>query len=252
MAANRGNLSEIDHGRLSSSLRRLQAMRGREDLHPVLDELCVQYGLSHMAFLVVRNEGRISHYPYYCTTYPEAWTEQYVARSYFDIDPVVNVIRWGFMPVDWSCLDRQPVEVCRFFKEARSHDIGPRGLTIPLRGPSGGRCLLSVTSNLSKRSWSRLCAASSHEWQILSCYLHETILCANGHRNGDRHQPLSRRETQCLQLLASGRVPKQIAHDLGISGNAVKLYLRTARLKLKATTSHHAVAKASALELITI
>ncbi|WP_234841550.1 LuxR C-terminal-related transcriptional regulator, partial [Sinorhizobium meliloti] len=49
---------------------------------------------------------------------------------------------------------------------------------------------------------------------------------------------------------AIGRISKQIAADLGISENAVKLYLRSARIKLNAATSYQAVAKASFLELI--
>ena len=71
-------------------------------------------------------------------------------------------------------------------------------------------------------------------------------------REVGRYRSLSKRECQCLQLLGTGRISKQIAANLGISENAVKLYLRSAKLKLGASTSHHAVAKASYLELIKI
>ena len=121
-----------------------------------------------------------------------------------------------------------------------------------LWGPNGERCLFSVASNLPKRDWSRLRASSIHELQILSHYLHETVFSATGLREIGRYRNLSRRESQCLQLLATGRISKQIAADLGISENSVKLYLRSGRLKLGAATSHHAVAKASFLELIEI
>ena len=252
MAANRSILPIVDHRRLSLSLRTLQAAKHREQLHPALDELCARYGLSHMTFLVVCSGGRSALYPFYCTTYPDPWTEIYVEKDYFDTDPVIDVVRWGFMPVDWSTLDRRPAQASRLFSEARSYDIGPHGLTIPIRGPVGERCLFSVTSNLSKRDWARLLASTIHELQILSHYLHETVLSATGLRKVGRYRDLSRREGQCLQLLARGRIAKQIAADLGISENSVKLYLRSARIKLGAATSHHAVAKASFLELIKI
>ncbi|MEJ6850198.1 helix-turn-helix transcriptional regulator [Sinorhizobium fredii] len=241
----------VDHHRLSLSLRTLHAAKHREALRPALDELGARYGLSHMTFLVVYS-GKSGLYPYYCTTYPETWTEIYVHKRYFDIDPVIDVLRWGFLPVDWSSVDRRSAPAARLFDEARSHNIGPHGLTIPIRGPKGERCLFSVTSNLSKRDWSRLRASSIHELQILSHYLHETVLSATGLRELGRYRDLSRREGQCLQLLARGRISKQIAADLEISENSVKLYLRSARLKLGASTSHHAVAKASFLELIEI
>lgn len=137
-------------------------------------------------------------------------------------------------------------------EEAPSYDIGPHGLTIPIRGPRGERSLFSVTSNLSKRNWLRQRASSIHELQILSHSLHETMLSTAALREVGRYRSLSKRECQCLQLLGTGRISKQIAANLGISENAVKLYLRSAKLKLGASTNHHAVAKASYLELIKI
>jgi len=92
-----------------------------------------------------------------------------------------------------------------------------------------------------------------HELIILSHYLHEAVLVLAGLReDGSDFRMLSRRERQCLQLLAAGRLSKQIAAALNISESAVKQYLRSARLKLGASTSHQAVAKASFFELISL
>ncbi|MBW0367910.1 helix-turn-helix transcriptional regulator [Ensifer adhaerens] len=250
MTGRRSLLPLFDHRRLSSCLRTLRAVNHREDLHPALRELCMQYNVAHMTFLVVRAGGGSSAYPYYATTYPDMWAARYVDNGYFDIDPVIDVMRWGFLPVDWSSLDRRSGRARRLFKEARSYGIGSQGLTVPVRGSNGERSLFSVTSRLPRREWSRLRDSSIHEMQILSHYLHETVFEVVGYRKFDRIRKLSGRESQCLRLLAMGRISKQIAADLGISENAVKLYLRSARLKLGAVTSYQAVARASFLELI--
>ncbi|UAX98441.1 LuxR family transcriptional regulator (plasmid) [Ensifer adhaerens] len=242
----------VNHRRLSLSLRTLRSAQRREDLYPALGELCLQYGLDHMTFLVVSSGDGLGPYPYYCTTYPDAWTAVYIDSGYFDIDPVIDVVRWGFLPVDWSSLDQASGSASRLFKNARAHGIGSQGLTMPIRGPHGERCLFSVTSKLPRREWSRIRDSSIHELQILSHHVHETVFHAIGLRERDRIRRLSRRERQCLQLLAMGRISKQIAADLGISESSVRLYLRSARFKLGAVTSHHAVAKASFLELITV
>lgn len=239
-----------DRKRLSSSLATLRAAKHRDKLNPALRELCTRYGLSHMTFLVAHVRSQSDRYPYFCTTYPEAWTRSYIEKWYFDIDPVIDVLRREHLPVDWSSLDWRPTETNRFFTEARRHDIGPHGLTIPIRGPQGERCLFSVTSNRSRGDWSRLRGSSIHELHILSHYLHETVLAVTGLRDSGHYRELSPRERQCLQLLATGRISKQIAAALGISESAVKLYLRSARTKLGASTSHQAVAKASFHELI--
>ena len=240
----------VNHNRLSSSLRKLRSVAHREDLCPALSELCAGYGFAHMTFLIVRAGGATSSPPYFCTTYPDAWSTAYVEKGYFDIDPVIDVMRQDFLPVDWSALDWRSRPAGRLFNEARSYGIGSQGLTIPIRGANGERSLFSVTSNLPRRQWIRLRDSRVHEMQLLSHYLHETVFDALAFRKSARMRKLSGRESQCLQLLAMGRISKQIAADLGISENAVKLYLRSARMKLRALTTYHAVAKASFLELI--
>ncbi|MBD9544894.1 autoinducer binding domain-containing protein [Ensifer sp. ENS04] len=85
-----------------------------------------------MTFLVWA--GGASHsYPYYCTTYPEAWVTTYLEPGYFDVDLVLDIIRWGLLPVDWSFWST--------VRSARTHGIGSYGLTIPVRGPNGERSL---------------------------------------------------------------------------------------------------------------
>lgn len=238
--------------RLSSSLATLRMARHRDHLGQALRKLCAPYGLSHMTFLVASARRQLHRFPYYCSTYPDAWTAAYVEQDYFSIDPVVDVLRWGHLPVDWSSLDWRSPSAARLMSQARFYDIGPNGLTIPVRGPQGERCLFSVTSDRPRREWSKLRRGGIHDLIILSHYLHETVLSATGLRDTGQYRELSRRERQCLELLAAGRLSKQIAAALGISESAVKQYLRSARLKLGASTSHQAVAKASFFELISL
>lgn len=64
---------------------------------------------------------------------------------------------------------------------------------------------------------------------------------------GELHQaltsvrPLTKAETDVLEMLASGLMLKQIAHQLDISQSAVKLRLTNARSKLGARTNTQAV-----------
>lgn len=235
---------------LSLALGELQALTDPAEVTGALHAISARYGLSHMTFLVVRTGiGRPSA-PYFCSTYPKKWIATYFDNNYLAIDPVVGIARWGFLPVDWATLGRRSSQVNRLFDEARVHGVGPHGLTFPVRGANGERCLFSVTSDRSKSDWSRLCISSRHDLHILSYYLHEKVLALSGLRQTALIRNLSRRERQCLELLASGKIYKQIAAILGISESAVRLYMRSARRKLSATTSHHAVAKAGYLELV--
>ncbi|MCJ9722227.1 LuxR family transcriptional regulator [Agrobacterium sp. SHOUNA12C] len=235
---------------LSWSLAMLRRVGSRADLNVAIAQIRERYHFAHLVFLVVRPANRADADPFYCTTYPEEWTSLYLRKNYFEIDPVMELSRTGFLPVDWSSLDRRSPGTRDFFKEAGSFDVGRHGLTIPIRGPSGERSLFSATSNLRRPEWRKLRSSSNHDLQILSHYLHEKALSVWGLRSGGGYRKLSRREQECLQLLARGVVSKRIAARLQISENAVRLYLKLAKRKLNAATTYQAIARASFLEII--
>lgn len=56
--------------------------------------------------------------------------------------------------------------------------------------------------------------------------------------------PLSRREHECLQLLAQGERVDRIAERLGLAVGTVEMHLANARRHLGARTSAQAVARA--------
>lgn len=55
--------------------------------------------------------------------------------------------------------------------------------------------------------------------------------------------PLSAREHETMGLISKGMRAKEVAHTMGISEASVRLYLKNARVKLKARTKEEAVAK---------
>lgn len=237
---------------LSTSLARLQLVAHSSEFEPALREVAAIYGLKHATCLIVRAAGGTKLYPFFCSTYPRSWTEIYVARGYFEVDPVIGVIHWARLAVDWCRLQRTSLAVNRFFEEANRHDVGTNGLTVPVRGPNGERSLFSVSSDLAQADWARMGEGRSHDFQVLSYYMHDKVMSVVDLQTDGPVRRLSARERQCLEALASGRIPKQIAVTLGISESAVRLYLRAARRKLGATTSYHAVARASLFEMISI
>jgi DNA-binding CsgD family transcriptional regulator len=56
---------------------------------------------------------------------------------------------------------------------------------------------------------------------------------------------LTRRQKQCLRLLAEGKTARASAHELGISVRMVRMHLQSARLRLKAASGAQAVYIAS-------
>lgn len=239
-----------DRTHLARSLLDIQTLERPEELAGALHVISARYGLSHMTFLALRTGSTSPLIPFYVSTYTQEWINTYVVNDYIAIDPVVALARTDLLPVDWSLVKRQSDEVARFFADAIRHGVGPNGLTIPIRGANGERCLFSVTTDLPNEDWAVLKQSIVHELHIIAYYLHEKVMRISGLRHPGMERDLSTRERQCLQLLASGKIYKQISAALDVSESAVRIYIRSARRKLNATTSHHAVAKASYLELI--
>jgi len=207
------------------------------------------FRLSHLVFHVVRLGVGNADHPLILSTYSRAWVDYYVENNFFMLDPVLDVSRVGLLPVDWSCLERANAATEHFFRQADSYGVGRFGITIPVRGPRGERSLLTATSNLNEHGWADLRTDCEEDLQLLAPHIHEQALTVSGLR-AKAARALSPRQLECINLVAQGKMPKQIAATLGISESAVRLYLRSARQKLGGATTTQAVSRAVAIELV--
>lgn len=191
----------MDQTRLSSSLARLDNVQRIEEMTPVLSELAGAYEFEHMTFVITRLRGTADDYPFHCTTYPSEWTSSYSAHNFVAIDPVMRAFPLAILPIDWATLDWGSTEAMSFRLEALSYDIGPNGLSVPVRGPRGARSLLSASSSVDDKDWSVFRDHRTHDMLVLSHYLYEKILRISGFAQEDRPPRLSKREHECLSYL---------------------------------------------------
>lgn len=236
--------------RFEHTLAEILAAQNLDQLKTVIRELLTTYRLHNIVLHVFQVSHTKIENPVLLLTYPDEWVKRYVEKDYFLIDPIVRAGKRGFLPFDWMDVDRDSAQVRQLFREADEYEIGRQGLTLPVRGPCGERSLFSVTANLSPTSWSEHRYVCLRELQVLAHYLHDRTLSLAGYRTNRQLHRLSRREQQCLQMISSGLLPKQVAVRLGLSESAVRLYIRSARLKLHAKTTNHAIAKAVQLEML--
>ena len=108
------------------------------ELSSAINGLREPYGLANIVYHAVHIPGCAQANPILLLSYENAWVKRYKERDYFSLDPVVKSGRKAFLPVDWSETDRYSLIAQRFFSEAESFGVGRQGITIPVRGPSGG------------------------------------------------------------------------------------------------------------------
>ena len=183
-------------------------------------------------------------------TYPDAWVRHYTQEDYFRIDPVVQTAMRQFMPIDWHDLTRTSGVGRRIFEEAAEFGIGRQGIAFPIRGPRGDFALFNVTSDCDDSAWEALKERRVGDWMTLGYYIHRRLLDIAGPKMMGGVARLSPRETQTLQLTASGLTSDMVAGRMGISERVVRAHLQTCRYKLNALNTTHAVARAVKLGLI--
>lgn len=181
-------------------------------------------------------------------TYSKEWEIRYFDREYLRIDPVADGINRK-LPFDWQAV-AGTASLQWLFAEAESFGVGRQGVSVPMRGASGERALITLTSFHSDREW------ETRRWRYqafvsaFAPYLHELALLLHDRR--PRKVRLSFRQRQCLELYARGCVPKQIAACLGISSSMTREHLHSARRKLGSLTLSSAVVRACRLNLLNI
>ncbi len=221
-----------------------------DELTKLIREMRLSYGLANIVYHAVYVPEAPSFHPILILTYEPEWVERYRFRDYFQIDPVVTYGTKSFLPLDWADVDHESNNARSFFLEADTYSVGRQGATVPVRGPGGERALFTITSNSSEAEWRRNWLLYVKDFQLIAHYFHEQAIGISGYRTSERNRALSRREKECLQFMARGLAPKQIAGQLGISDSAVRMHLRSSCNKLGCASTDQAVAKLVMFEQI--
>ncbi|MCK1651589.1 LuxR family transcriptional regulator [Bradyrhizobium sp. 149] len=238
--------------RFQTILSAIASASGLQDLSDVIHTVRAPFGVANIVYHAVRIPQAEQPNPLLLLTYDLEWVRRYTERNYFQIDPIVRSGRQGFLPLDWSNVDKETPIARGFFSEADKFGVGRQGVTMPIRGPAGERALFTVTSNASDAEWSKTRLAYMREFLLVGHFFHDRAVELAGFRPPSRKLNLSPREKECLSKIARGDVPKRIASELKLSTNAVQIYLQNARTKLGCSSVAEAAAKALFLELIDV
>lgn len=189
---------------------------------------------------------------YGCGTYGPTWSARYQARDYLRIDPVVIGCYRRFRPVDWKDLDWTPRAARAFRRDAQAHGIGAQGFSVPIRGPHGQFALFTTNHSCTDRVWAAFTARHRRDLIWAAHCFNENALALAPERAPGAVQALSPREVDAMTLLAVGLSRAQVAERLSISEHTLRAYVESARFKLGAANTVHAVARALSRGLIVV
>lgn len=108
---------------------------------------------------------------------------------------------------------------------------------------ANSRCSPSAPGN-ADGAWARFCAENLSRFLLLFHFINHKVLEFAQDQLSRHSRQLSPREAYTLSMLATGRSRGQTAVALGISEHTLRAYIESARLKLGAVNTTHAVALA--------
>ncbi|MEM6307074.1 MAG: autoinducer binding domain-containing protein [Pseudomonadota bacterium] len=179
-----------------------------------------------------------------CGTYSPAWVQRYLEKDYLRIDPVILGCYQRFHPVDWKRLDWSTKPARAFQKEAIEYGVGNQGFSVPIRGPHGQFALFTISDNASDTDWALFSDQHQRDLILIAHGFNQKALEFDGGKQPQTHKALSPREADAMTLLAVGYSRAQVAQALSISEHTLRAYIESARFKLGASNTIHAVARA--------
>lgn len=227
---------------LQQALADLDETTALSDLQGRILALRDSFEVDHLIYHSVNSTGD----QYAALTYSDEWVERYINDDFARLDPVVLSSYRSFGPLNWKDLDWSRKPTRNFFEEARGHGVGVQGLSVPIRGPAGQFAIFTVNHSTTDEKWDSFQSRSLQSLLLAAHFTNEKALSIEAHPESTVHKALSPREADALAHLAAGRSRAEIADRLEISEHTLRVYIESARNKLGAVNTVHAVARALA------
>ncbi|MFN7003646.1 MAG: LuxR family transcriptional regulator [Roseinatronobacter sp.] len=212
----------------------------------LLKEACERLELEYAAYAGV---NPIDNSVHIVVSYPEAWKEHYQRNDLHLHDPAMLHAQKSQAPITWGRLVDDPL-YDKLFSAATAFGIPETGVTIPIRGPSGDKGLLSGTRKMTNQQWNSHLFHILPSMQVEAAIMHDTVMQQGALMRTVSAPTLSHREIEILQWSAAGKTQTDIGDILSISARTVEVHMRSARSKLGAMTTAQAVARAVGLRII--
>jgi LuxR family quorum-sensing system transcriptional regulator CciR len=166
--------------------------------------------------------------------YPPGWAAEVATRGPASDDPVHLASGRTNIGFSWERLDGL-IPLTRRHREilerSRRHGIGP-GFTVPANVPGepGGSCSFAVPRSRSLSTRHLACA------ELIGAHAFGAARRLHGYPASARRIRLSRREQECLRLVALGKTDWEIGCILGIAEATARQYVKSARAAYRVAT----------------
>lgn len=204
-------------------------------------------GAQYVNFTVMDYGGNSREMKHFLT-YPMSWISHYLKNSYQDIDPLLSIDYRRVAYVDWADLWRTKDEF-KFFSASLEHGIGDNGVSMVVHLGQGIFGMVSFVYEKNTDEW------AVFRDENLELMRQQSEFVAEHYKRLFTQMPLTRfnltkRELECLHLVAVGETDSRISTMMGIGRWTVNSHVKSTKFKLGVSNRSAAVAKALTLGLL--
>lgn len=233
---------------LEALLTCLQNADTLEDFQAATEAVRDHYQVLHCVYHWVNSDGE----RFGAGTYSGAWVDRYLEMDYLRMDPVLFRCFQRFEPINWKDIDWTTKAAKAMFMDALEYGLGNQGYSIPVHGPQGQFAVFTLNHDCDDDTWLEFVEANSRDLIVLAHEFNKTALSFEHGADGITAPTLSPRELAAIRCLARGLSRAQASAELGISEHTLRVYIESARHKLGALNTTHAVARALSTGIIIV
>lgn len=232
------------------------AARAGESLEPRIRAIVSSFGFESFEYgMSASLHADAAATNYYYSTVPE-WTKWYGERGYMEVDPRLFLTCPSAVPLVWdqNTVSKYGSRVQEFIKDARSHRIAS-GVSFMWHGPYDTGMFVALNSAIESNDDIRLTSIQRNLPDIVMFghYFHEVFVMPALQRVRAAKpvlKPLSKRESQCIDLAARGMTTNDISAKLSIKPRTVQFHFARIFDKLGAVNRQEAIARAVRIGIV--
>jgi DNA-binding CsgD family transcriptional regulator len=224
-----------------------------DDLMKLIEAVSGKYGVTRFGYLANLRQPNapFEAEPVIETNFPKVWQERYIERRYDKVDPLVQMGMRGFLPIDWSDVQRNDRKTRQFFGEAQDCGLFRNGIGIPIRDQKNRTAVFSVNTEMGHSEWKLFIRSHISDITYMG-FLFHSAFAAQHEKTCQRREALSEREKLSLKWAAHGKTSWETAQILGLSVRTIDFHIKNSMRKLLAANKTQAVAIAVSENIIEV
>jgi hypothetical protein len=118
-----------------------------DELSGYMCEVAVAVGFQYGTVFVLRQGSGGMFRSRICTNYPSEWVDNYDARRYQYVDPIMLRVAEQDTAFEFRHVQNRSPAVAAFWKDAAAHGVGREGVCIPVTLPCGAKFAVSFATS---------------------------------------------------------------------------------------------------------